>query len=101
MSFKGYIYCIKSLNTNNIYIGSTKQSLSIRYSKHKYDSVYENRMKPVHRIILNNGGFSNHQIQLLKEIDVNSLTELHQYEKKIIKDYQNNPNYCLMNYKKS
>ena len=101
MSFKGYIYSIKSLNTNDIYIGSTKQPLTVRYSKHKYDSVFENRIKPVHRTILNNGGFNNHQIQLLKEIDVNSLVELREHEKKIIKDYQNNPKYSLMNNKKS
>ena len=97
MSFKGYIYWIKSLNTNDIYIGSTKQPISVRYSKHKYDSVFENRIKPVHRIILSYGGFDNHQIQLLKEIDVNSLVELREYEKKIIKDYRNNPKYSLMN----
>jgi hypothetical protein len=54
-----------------------------------------NRIKPVHKIILNNGGFSNFQIQILKEVDDISLLLL--YEKKIIEDYKNNENYKLMN----
>ena len=97
MSFKGYIYSIKSLNSNHIYIGSTKQSLSIRYSKHKYDSQYQHRIKPIHKTILDNGGFDNFQIQPLKELTCNSIEELRVIEKKIIDDYKNNNNYILMN----
>ena len=92
---KGFIYCFKGLNNNLIYIGSTKQSIATRKAKHIYDSKHMNRIKPVHKIILNNGGFSNFQIQILKEVDDISL--LHLYEKKIIEDYKNNENYKLMN----
>ena len=91
---KGFIYCFKGLNNNLIYIGSTKQSIATRKAKHIYDSKHMNRIKPVHKIILNNGGFSNFQIQILKEVDDISL--LHLYEKKIIEDYKNNENYKLM-----
>ena len=35
---KGIIYSIKSLNSNLIYIGSSKQSLASRKAKHVYDS---------------------------------------------------------------
>ena len=88
---KGFIYCFKGLNNNLIYIGSTKQSIATRKAKHIYDSKHMNGIKPVHKIILNNGGFSNFQIQILKEVDDISLLLL--YEKKIIEDYKNNENY--------
>ena len=92
---KGYIYCFKCLDSNLIYIGSSKQSLAIRKAKHIYDSKHEHRIKPVHRTILNNGGFQNFQMKLLKEVD--DLSVLHLYEKKIINDYNNNPDFKLMN----
>jgi len=92
---KGFIYCFKGLNNNLIYIGSTKQSIATRKAKHIYDSKHSNRIKPVHKIILNNGGFNNFQIQILKEVD--DISMLHLYEKKIIEDYKNNDNYKLMN----
>jgi hypothetical protein len=92
---KPYIYCIKSLNSNLIYIGSSKQSIATRKAKHIYDSKHNKRCKPVHRMILDNGGFNNFQIKVIKEVDDISL--LHLYEKKIIEDYKNNDNYKLMN----
>jgi len=66
---KGYVYCFKCLTNNLIYIGSTKDRLSIRRAKHIYDSKHQHRIKPVHRIILNNGGFNNFQMRILKEVD--------------------------------
>ena len=92
---KGSIYCFKCLNSNLIYIGSTRQSLATRKAKHIYDSKKEHRIKPVHRIILNNGGFQNFQMKLLKEVE--DLSLLHLYEKKIIEDYKNNSKFELMN----
>jgi hypothetical protein len=97
---KGFIYCIKSLNNNLIYIGSTKQTLGMRLSKHKYDSKIQTRAKPVHQMIMNNGGFDNFEIKLLKEIEYDDITLLHLYEKKIIEDYKHNNNYQLMNINK-
>ena len=78
---KGIIYCIKSLNSNLIYIGCTKQSLATRRAKHIYDSKIEKRMKPVHRTILQNGGFKNFEIKTIKEVD--DLSLLHFHEKKL------------------
>ena len=63
---KGSIYCLKCLNSNLIYIGSTRQSLATRKAKHIYDSKKEHRIKPVHRIILNNGGFQNFSNEIIK-----------------------------------
>jgi len=92
---KGYVYCFKCLTNNLIYIGSTKDRLSIRRAKHIYDSKHQHRIKPVHRIILNNGGFNNFQMRILKEVD--DLSILHLQEKKIIENYKNNNKFTLMN----
>ena len=92
---QGIIYCFKCLSSNLIYIGSSKQSLATRKAKHIYDSKHIKRCKPVHRMILDNGGFENFQIRVIKEVDDISL--LHLYEKKIIEDHKYNDNYKLMN----
>ncbi len=92
---KGIIYCIKSLNSNLIYIGSTKQSLATRKAKHIYDSKKEHRIKPVHRIINAYGGFQNFQMKLLKEVD--DISMLHLVENKKLMIYKNNDDYKLMN----
>jgi hypothetical protein len=47
--------------------------------------------------ILENGGFNEYQIKILKEVDVEDLQLLHLHEKKIKEDYKNNSNYVLMN----
>ena len=95
---KGIIYCIKSLNSNLIYIGCTKQSLATRRAKHIYDSKIEKRIKPVHKVILQNGGFKNFEMKIIKEVE--DLSLLHLQEKKIIEDYKNNPDFILMNTRK-
>ena len=95
---KGIIYCIKSLNSNLIYIGCAKQSLATRRAKHIYDSKIEKRMKPVHRTILQNGGFKTFNFKTIKEVE--DLSLLHFQEKKIIEDYKNNPDFILMNTRK-
>jgi hypothetical protein len=94
---RGFIYCIKSPNNNNIYIGCTKQPLNVRYSKHKYDSKHQHRIKPVHKMILDTGGFDNYQIEPLEELSCNTIQELRDYEKRIITDYRNNNDYRIMN----
>ena len=95
---KGIIYCIKSLNSNLIYIGCTKQSLATRRAKHIYDSKIEKRMKPVHKLIIENGGFKNFEMKIIKEVEDLSLLLLQ--EKKIIEDYKSNPDFTLMNTRK-
>ena len=62
------IYCFKSLNSNLIYIGCSINSLATRKAKHKYDSKHSKRQKPVHRMILEHGGFENFQMRILKEV---------------------------------
>ena len=94
---KGYIYIIRCINNNLIYIGSTKQNINIRYSKHIYDSKIEKRAKPFHKIVMSNDGWDNFNINILKEIECNSIEELRCHESKIIDDYRKNANFKLMN----
>ncbi len=95
---KGIIYSINCINNNLIYIGSTKELLCKRKAKHIYDSKYPTRIKPVHKTILDNGGFDNFYFKILKEVDINTdATLLRVYEKKIIDDYKHNNDYVLMN----
>ena len=89
------IYCIKGITNNYIYIGKSIQSINSRKSKHVYDAKFEKRMKPVHKIILANGGFLNFDFKILKIVDEINL--LCHYEKKIIDDYKNNEEFILMN----
>ena len=89
------IYCIKGINNNYIYIGKSIQSINSRKSKHIYDSKKEHRIKPVHSIILANGGFCNFEFKILKIVD--EIILLSHYEKKIIDDYKNNLEFMLMN----
>lgn len=96
---KGIIYSIKSLSTNKIYIGSTKQTLNIRKSKHIYDSKVIKRAKPVHKFINENGGWNNYQFSIINEDNFNNIIELRLKERKIINDYKQNQDYILLNTK--
>ncbi len=71
---KGIIYCIKSLNSNVIYIGSSKQSITTRKSKHIYDSKHSKRCKPVHRYINENGTWSNYVFEKLEQKELDEST---------------------------
>jgi hypothetical protein len=92
---EGIIYCIKSLNCNLIYIGSSKQSIASRKAKHIYDSKHNKRCKPVHRMILDNGGFNNFQIKVIKKL---MIYHYFIYMRKKIEDYKNNDNKLMKTY---
>ena len=94
---KGIIYSIKSLSTKVIYIGSTKQPINVRKSKHIYDSKIIKRMKPVHKFVNENGTWDNYQFSIIVEEDFNSIIELRLKERKIIEDYKQNQDYILLN----
>ena len=96
---RGIIYTIRGLNSNYIYIGSTKQPINVRKSKHIYDSKIPARSKPIHKFINANGGWDSYRFSVLNEDDFNSIIELRLKEKKIIDDYQQNQDYILLNTK--
>ena len=96
---RGIIYTIRSLNSNQICIGSMKQTLGIRKSKHIYDSKIINWAKPLHKFINANGGWENYQFSILNEGNFNSIIELRLKERKTINDYKQNKEYILLNTK--
>ena len=93
---KGIIYCIRSLNSNMIYIGSTIQPLAIRKSKHIYDSKKPLRAKPIHRFINKNGGWSNFVFEKLEQKEYENIKELREEESKTIQKYKTDE-YQLLN----
>ena len=94
---QGIIYCIKSINSNIIYIGSTIQPLAIRKSKHIYDSKKPLRAKPTHRFINKNGSWSNFVFEKLEQKEYENINELREEEFKIIHQYKIDENYKLLN----
>ena len=94
---QGIIYCIKSINSNIIYIGSTIQPLAIRKSKHIYDSKKPLRAKPIHRFINKNGSWSNFVFEKLEQKEYENINELREEEFKIIHQYKIDENYKLLN----
>lgn len=72
-----YIYAIVSIDTGKqIYIGSTTQSLSKRWSVHKNYCITSVEY-PVYKYIRDNGGIDNFSIELVKILDF-TLDEINQ-----------------------
>jgi hypothetical protein len=97
---KGYIYSIRSFNTNKIYIGSTYNNLNKRFFQHKYcyKSYCKNKKQRFcssYKILENKDAY----IELIKEVHVNNSFELKKYEGEeqrknkeiLINVHQNNP----------
>jgi len=93
---RGIIYCIKCLDSNKIYIGSTIQPLAVRKSKHIYDSKKPLRAKPIHRFINKNGDWSNFEFEKLEEKEYDNLKQLREDEKNTIQKYKTD-DYELLN----
>lgn len=89
------IYTIRFNNSNDIYIGSTTQSLAVRFGKHKYD----NTKISLSYFISNkyNGDWSNCYIELYENYSCNNREELHKKEGEIIRLFKNDNNYNLIN----
>lgn len=79
---KGYIYCIKSPNTDEIYIGSTTNELQKRFYYHNYD--YENRKGFITSSKIFEYGDA--YIELIEEMDFDDIKELRKKEG----EYQSN-----------
>ena len=74
---KGYIYCIKSPNTDEIYIGSTTQTLHRRFYLHKWE--YENKKGYIStsKIIFDYG---DAYIEMMEEMEFDDINELRKKE---------------------
>lgn len=75
-SYSGKIYALKSHNTDKIYIGSTFNSLSKRFSQHKYDAKKNNKKISSLEIF----DFGDVYIELLNEYENISKDELKKNE---------------------
>jgi hypothetical protein len=93
----GIIYMIRSKTANDIYIGCTKQPLNIRRNKHIYDNKKPLRMKPIHKYINNNGGWSNYNFEIIEEKEYENLKSLRDTEKQFIQSYKDDNDYLLLN----
>jgi len=94
---RGIIYCIKCLDSNKIYIGSTIQPLAVRKSKHIYDSKKPLRAKPIHRFINKNGDWSNFEFEELEQKEYENIKQLRKEEYETIQIYKTDDNYELLN----
>lgn len=81
---KGKIYCIKNIKEPDmIYIGSTTESLGIRFSKHKHDCRFYNKRTSLYKHIADND-WTDWEMSLLKDYPCASKTELEREESRII-----------------
>jgi hypothetical protein len=84
---KGYIYTIKSINNDSIYVGSTIKTLNIRWASHKKNCIDEKSPKyniKLYQYIRENGGLNNWFIELYEDIEINNKIELRIKEEEII-----------------
>src|SRR6056300_1604497 len=91
-----YIYTIRSKsNDNEVYIGSTKNSVRRRSSLHK--SACRAKNSPLYNHINQNGGWENYYCELYEEFD-GTLDELKKREGQLIRQFKNDPNVICLNH---
>lgn len=91
-----YIYTIRNkLNDNEIYIGSTKNSVRRRSTLHK--SACRTKNSPLYNHINLNGGWDNYYCELYEEFD-GTLDQLKKREGQLIRQFKNDPNVICLNH---
>ena len=88
----GKIYCIRSYQTDLIYIGSTTQPLSKRLSKHRQD--FNNWKNNIHYYITSIEliKYDDHYIEVIENYPWNSKEELEKREGELIRETENTVN---------
>jgi hypothetical protein len=82
----GYIYKIINDINDNVYIGSTRQSLCNRMNNHRHN--YKNAKKQTKLYVaINEIGVNHFKIILVEEVDVPDRQHLLKYEDKYIREY--------------
>jgi hypothetical protein len=92
---KSQIYSVRIFeNDNIIYIGSTTQSLAVRFGGHKRDSKCS-----LYQYIQDNynGDFKCCYIEILEPYECNSKIELNRKEGELIRKYKADKNYFVIN----
>ena len=91
-----YIYTIRNkTNDNEVYIGSTKNSVRRRSTLHK--SACRTKSSPLYNHINQNGGWDNFYCELYEEFD-GTLDELKKREGELIRQFKNDPNHICLNH---
>jgi hypothetical protein len=92
----GKIYTIRFQNSNEIYIGSTIQSIAVRFGGHKIP----NRCC-LYQLIKDkyNGDWNECYYELFENYSCSNREELHQKEGEIIRQFKNDKNYNCINKK--
>ena len=54
-------------------------------------------MKPIHKHINNNGGWSNYNFEIIEEKEYENLKDLRDKEKQLIQSYKKDNDYLLLN----
>ena len=90
----GKIYIIRFHNSNEIYIGSTTQSLAVRYGNHK-----QNSNSSLYKVINNkyNGDWTQCYYELYENYSCNNKEELCKKEGEVIRLFKNDENYDCIN----
>ena len=88
----GKVYCIRSNQTEKVYIGSTIDSLCRRLAKHRYEAKHRCNNKTTSFYILQ---FEDAYIELVENYPCNSKEELHKREGEIMRQYNNRVNKAL------
>ena len=92
----GKIYTIIFHNSNEIYIGSTTQSLAVRFGEHKKDKTIS-----LNKLINSkyNGNWSECYYELYENYSSNSKEELRKREGEIMRQFKSDKNYICINHK--
>ncbi len=92
----GKIYTIRFHNSNEIYIGSTIQSLAVRFGGHKMPSQC-----CLYQLIKDkyNGDWNECYYELFEIFSCSNREELHKKEGEIIRQFKNDKNYNCINKK--
>ena len=83
------------MNDNEIYIGSTKNSVRRRGTLHK--SACKTKNSPLYTHINQNGGWDNYYCELYEEFN-GTLDELKRREGLLIRQFKNDPEYICINH---
>jgi hypothetical protein len=92
----GKIYTIRFHNSNEIYIGSTIQSIAVRFGGHK-----TTKSTSLYHLIQDKyeGNWEECYYELYENYSCNSKEELHKKEGEVIRLFKNDENYDCINFK--
>ena len=90
---KGKIYCVRNTINDDIYIGSTCQSLSQRMAQHRKAMTARQRMKLYKSMI--ESGRENFYIELLEECPCENFIQLTKREGELIREHNSALNHMI------